>query len=48
MYGLINRHIIKMFYGSLRTSCAENIILEIRVNIMAGPRLEVVFHVSET
>ena len=48
LYGLINRYIIKEFDGSFRTSCAENIILEISGNTMVEPRLVGVFHVSET
>ena len=47
IYGLRNRYIIKGFDGSLWTSCAENIVLEIRGNIMSEPRLEGVFHVSD-
>ena len=47
-YELINRYIIKGFDGNLRIGCAENIVLEIRGNMMAEPRLEGVFQASET
>ena len=36
------------FCGNFRTNCAENIVLEINGNIIAEPRLKVVFHISET
>ena len=48
VYGLGNRYIMKEFDGSFRINCAENIVLEINGNTIAEPRLEVVFHVSET
>ena len=39
---------MKGFDESLGTSCAENIVLVIRGDMVVEPRLESVFHISET
>ena len=39
-------YIIKGFDVSFRTSCADNVILEMSGNTLAEPRLEGVVHVS--
>ena len=46
--GLENFYNIKESYDTFRTSCEENIVLEISGNTIAKPRLEGVFHVFET
>ena len=48
VYGLENRYIMKVFGDRFRTSCVENIVLEIRGNTIVELRLEGVFHFSET